>query len=125
MSETILTYFFYLPFYPLVVVFYSLEMGILHYLIGWVALGSVIAYLVRRTIFNFLFPYFFVVWFMPGTIICGSATVVPWATTIPFMFNEGGCVSWFSLIFNLAANTAVVFIVRFLYLKYWWAKKNA
>jgi hypothetical protein len=48
-------------------------------------------------------------WLMPGTIVCGAATIAPWPFTILYMFYEGGCVTVISTLVTLLFNFLIVF----------------
>jgi len=50
-----------------------------------------------------------VVLLMPGTIICGSFTAVPWPMALLFFFGEGNCATFLSLSICLSLNTLVVY----------------
>lgn len=118
MIETVLTYLYFLPFYPIVVIGYALESGIfLHFLI-WLVVGCFIGHCLRQIGKNYLFLTWLIIWFMPGTIICGSATMVPWFATILVTFNPGGCASLFSVGFSLVANTLIIFGLQYIYVWY-------
>ena len=118
MLETVITYFYFLPFYPLVVFGYALESELFLQLIIWFVLGCFVGHYLRSFGKSYLFLAWLVIWFMPGTIICGSATMVPWFTTIWVALSTGGCSNLFSLSFSLAVNSIIVFGVRFIYVWY-------
>jgi len=117
MIETILTYLVFLPLYPVITVMYSIEMGFFLYLIGWLFIGSILGYFLHRLNNPVPFIILIVIWFMPSTIICGSATVMPWLSVIPYAFIEGNCAGVFSLGFSLAANLVIACCLRWIYLK--------
>ncbi len=97
---------------------YSAEMGILHYLVGWILVGSIAGYFLFRLSNPVPFIALVAFWFMPSTIICGAATVMPWLSVVPYAFSVGNCAGAFSLAFSLFANITIVYIVRMLYLRF-------
>jgi len=109
MLEVVTVYFAGLILYPVALGFYALEMEIYWELAAWGALGAAVVFLLRFFSKKVLALFFAAVWFMPGTVICGSATVLPWPATVYMLFNDGGCSSYFSVLFTLACNLLVFF----------------
>jgi hypothetical protein len=86
-------------------------MGFIQFAIAWMLIGLSIAYGLYRWAPRLLFKLWIVVWFMPGTLICGSATLIPWVSLLFWLGNEGHCVTLSSTITCLALNFFVVFTV--------------
>lgn len=108
LSEILQTYLFFLLPWPGAFVSWAIYDGGLSALALWLGVGPPVAYVLHRFARNFVFLSWLIVWFMPGTIICGSATLWPWAFALVAAFGEGGCSTPLSLFVTLAINAAIV-----------------
>ena len=84
----------------------------LSFLALWLAIGFPVAYILQRCAWRAAFLGWVIIWFMPGTIICGDATLWPWAFTLFAAFQEGGCSTPLSLCITLAGNVLFVLTVN-------------
>ena len=110
-TEILLTYLFFVLPWPTAFVNWALTMSAWQPLLLWVALGVPVAYLLYRYQKRLALLAWLVVWFMPSTIICGSATAFPWAFALYSLFQEGGCASVLSLGLSFVGNTLIVLAV--------------
>ncbi|MCX7553288.1 hypothetical protein OS175_05315 [Marinicella sp. S1101] len=117
MYEVLLTYIYFMFPYPTGYFFYATEMGFIEYAIAWMLVGLSIAYGLHRWAPRLFFKLWIVVWFMPGTLICGSATLIPWITSLFWLGNESYCVTLLSTITCLALNLLVVFTLASVFRK--------
>jgi len=108
MYDFIAAYFIFLPAYPLFLIgiFWGAPLKSLIWLI-------VIVVILRITTKLNLVLYrkiFISVWVMPGTIVCGSAAIVPWPLTVPGLFSKYGCANSLSISVTLIFNLILVFL---------------
>lgn len=111
-TQVLLTYLFYVLPWPTAFVNWALtNSGAWHGLVLWLAVGIPVFYMLRRYRMQRALLAWIVVWFMPSTIVCGSATAFPWTFALYGLFGEGGCVSVLSLGVSLVVNTLIVLVV--------------
>lgn len=107
--EILTSYFFLLLPWPSAFVLWCREMDAWVLLVAWLVVGAFVVWRVaRRKSRRALFAWI-AFWFMPGTVICGSATLVPWPLALIMAFGESGCSSALSLGTTAALNFAIVF----------------
>lgn len=70
---------------------------------------------------------FIAIWILPGTIICGAATVVPWPLAVSSFASGTGCTTSWALFSALVFNFIITYAVAYLWqtVKIKWAAKNA
>lgn len=107
--EFLIMHFTGVAIYPFYLAYWSfsspLWMGI------WLIIAVVILYLVNKNYSYVWRNLFIAIWIFPGTIICGSATVVPWPLAVLSFFSGTGCSPIWALISSFAFNIIVVHLV--------------
>jgi len=106
--EIVLTYAFLLLPWPSAFVRWAWEMNAWAILLGWLAVGVPATWGIARFGGRKLFLCWLVFWFMPGTIICGAATLVPWPMALVMAFAQDGCSTALSLGISLVFNAILV-----------------
>jgi hypothetical protein len=106
MIEVVGTYVLLLAIYPVAIAVYALDDP--GRFAVWFALGLVPLYLLAwwRPPVAKLWT---ALWFMPATIICGAATLVPLPFVVWSLFFPVRCASFASVLVCLALNVALVF----------------
>ena len=121
MFDFILAYFVFLPLYPVLIgtMFYDASFDIFL----WIAIAIGIVYLLSKMKLYILRKFFIAIWIMPGTIVCGAGTIVPWPFTISYLYSNGGCVTLLSFTSTLGFNLIIVFGLAWVYSK-WKIKRS-
>jgi len=85
MYDFIAAYFLFLPVYPLAIVenFFRDFMASF----AWLAIAVLILFIAIKFDLRIFRKIFLAIWVMPGTIVCGSATIAPWPLTVPYLFS--------------------------------------
>lgn len=107
MYDFIAAYFLFLPVYPLAVI-ENFSRGPLASIV-WLAIAILAIFLSIKFEWIAFKKTFIAIWVMPGTIVCGAATIAPWPLTVPYMFSEGDCVTIVSTLATLIFNFLLVF----------------
>ncbi len=102
-----------LPLYPVALAVELAEDPLL--IVGWLLCGLVVLELLRRFGGRHLRPVWFALWLMPGTIICGSGTFVPWPMATVAALRSSPCTTATSVLVCLGMNLTIVFAVVALY----------
>ena len=114
MIEVVGTYVLFLAVYPVAIAMYAVDTP--GRFAGWFVVGLVTLYILlwwRPPIAKL----WIALWFMPATIICGAATVSPLPFAVWSLFIPVRCASVASIFVCFALNTAVVFVVAWLWSK--------
>jgi hypothetical protein len=106
MIEVVGTYLLFLVTYPAAIVMYAVDAP-REYAV-WFVLGIVTLYLLARWRAP-VAKLWMALWFMPGTIICGAATLWPLPFTVWSLYVPVRCASVASVLVCLALNVALVF----------------
>ena len=107
-SEFLWLYFSLLLPWPSVFVAYVAEMEIWSYLVGWVFIGVLVVFALKRAKRRAYLLAWIAIWFMPGAIICGSATLVPWPMTLYGSITGSECSTPLSVLLSLFFNSLLV-----------------
>ena len=108
MYDFIAAYFLFLPLYPLAIID-NFSRGWLESTI-WLGISILVMFVSIKYDFTLFKKIFISIWLMPGTVVCGAATIAPWPLTVPYMFYEGGCATIISTLVSLLFNFIIVFI---------------
>jgi hypothetical protein len=114
MIEVVGTYVLFLAMYPIAIATYAAEAP--GQFVGWFAIGLAAVLLLRRWC-PLAVKLWIALWFMPGTIICGAATLLPLPFAVWAAFNPGRCATVASLLECLALNNVFVFGITSLFRK--------
>lgn len=108
MLEFLLIYCFGLAIYPYFLLYWFSAVGVetLIYLVP-TALGCVLLARYRQRL---LLKLFIATILLPGTVICGSATVIPWPMALASYLSGSACTPLWALLTALVFNLALVFL---------------
>ncbi len=107
--EILTSYFFLLLPWPSAFVLWCSETDAWELLVAWLVVGAFALWALTRREGRRALLVWIAFWFMPGTVICGSATLVPWPLAFIMAFGESGCSSAIALGTTAALNFAIVF----------------
>lgn len=107
MYEFIITYFLFLPFYPLAWIESFNRSFVLTTV--WLLVSVVTIFFTGKLGFKKFRKIFIAVWVMPGTIVCGAATIAPWPLTLFYVSGKGSCTTVISALVTLLLNFILVF----------------
>lgn len=101
---------YFLPQYPLAI--WELVEGNAVELVIWLVFGALATFgLSRFRQGRFVIP-FIAAWFMPGSLVCGSAGIWPLPFAVSMIFGNGNCASVLSVSANFAVNCALLYGLR-------------
>ena len=106
--EILLTYLTFTLPWPTAFLWWAFSEGPWHYVVIWIVVGLPVGYLLKRRGLGKAFLAWIITWFMPSTIICGAATLVPWSFAFYNTVRGNDCSSWLSLGLSLALNATAV-----------------
>jgi len=119
--DILLTYFFFILAYPVIVCAAALEAP--QYAAIWLVAGVGVLFLVLRYAGHNLGKAWFTVWFLPGTVICAGSSLTPWPNAlVNVVFIRNGCCTMVSLAVCLALNFGLVYGSSALFLL--WRKRR-
>ena len=104
--EFLITYFVGVVIYPFFVIFWGVSAPI--YIGVWFFISVLGIYLLLRYKKPELLKIFVAFFIMPGTIICGAATSVPWPMAALSEQSGSGCTPVWALLSSLVFNFALV-----------------
>ncbi len=111
--EFLFFYFQYLLITPVMYLYWVKVMPLYMALWFLIGLGTLIGLkYFKNTVFT---KPFISIWFMPGTVICGAATTMPWPLTIFSYVSGNGCTPLFALSLSLLFNFLFVYGVYAIY----------
>ena len=124
-TEFLTTYIIGVVLYPLFIAYWGVSAPI--YIGIWLVLCSAIFYLLLRFRKKEITKIFVAVFVLPGTIICGAATVVPWPMAVLSAQSGSGCTPIWALLISLVMNFIVVYTGAYIVSKFkrWRQAKNA
>ena len=108
MLSVISVYFLFLLTYPAILVYAAL--GQPQLVVTWLLIGIAVLLLVKRFLPSAA-KFWFALWFLPATIICGAAAITPWPIGLQHMPDATGCVTVASLSICLVLNLGLVYFV--------------
>lgn len=116
MLEILSVYFIGLILYPIAIGAYAIESGA-YILYGiWLILGYVFWWTFSKYTLQKYRVFPISVWFLPSTLICGAAAVIPWpVAVIWYLAGAQGCIS----IVSLATTFLLNMILALSVLKLW------
>lgn len=109
--EFLWLYFSMLLPWPSAFAAYSEEMDLWGYFAGWILVGAAVAFPLSRLKRRFYMLAWITIWFMPGTIICGSAALVPWPMALYGSILGSECSTPLTVVLSLLFNALIVVAV--------------
>ncbi|MCE2028695.1 hypothetical protein [Sessilibacter corallicola] len=103
--EFLTTYFLGFITYP----FYLIYWGIIapKNFVTWLIFCVIVISILQKYKLRKYLKLFLAVFVFPGTIICGSATVIPWPFSVYTAFSEGDCTPFWALFSSLILNVLI------------------